>query len=119
MTADLAAANLAITALYAQIGRNVVTAREQRGTIQADLAMAVGLTRSSITNIEAGRQRTPVHILVALSQALGVEFVDLLGTDLPVVASQAVGVDRLLRKLVAARAQLDAVIANLEGKAAL
>jgi transcriptional regulator with XRE-family HTH domain len=112
---DLAAANRAILDLYTLIGRNVVAAREQHGTIQADLAAAVGLTRSSITNIEAGRQRTSVHVLIAIAQALGVELTDLLGPDLPVIASKAAGVDKLRRRLISTRAQLDLVIANLEG----
>lgn len=112
---DLAAANRAILDLYARIGRNVVSAREQHGTIQADLAAAVGLTRSSITNIEAGHQRTPVHVLLSIAQALGVELTDLLGEDLPVIASRAAEVDKLRRRLISTRAQLDVVIANLEG----
>lgn len=39
---------------------------------QQELATAIGLTRTSIANLEAGRQRIPLHILYAIAEALGV-----------------------------------------------
>jgi transcriptional regulator with XRE-family HTH domain len=107
--------DLAVVELYTRIGRNVATVRERRGTRQAELADAVGMSRSSIANTEQGRQRISAHTLVALAQALGVEVADLLGPEAPRPVAGVAGSERLLRRLVSARAQLDTVIANLEG----
>ncbi len=40
---------------------------------QATLAVSVGLSRTSITNIELGRQHVPLHTLYEVASALGVE----------------------------------------------
>lgn len=58
--------------LYSKIGELVRMAREKAGWTQADLAKLSGLTRTSITNLEAGNQRIRVHTLLNIAQALGV-----------------------------------------------
>jgi transcriptional regulator with XRE-family HTH domain len=68
----------AIKALYVDIGSRVRRARKQQGWSQLDLARAVDLTRSSIANFEAGRQRPAVHIVLLIAQALKVPVEDLL-----------------------------------------
>jgi transcriptional regulator with XRE-family HTH domain len=45
---------------------------------QAALAKAVGLSRTSITNIEQGRQPVNIHTLYAMADILGIEVGDLL-----------------------------------------
>jgi transcriptional regulator with XRE-family HTH domain len=62
----------AIRALYAEIGSRVRRVRKRQGLSQVDLAHAVNLTRSSIANLEAGRQRPPVHVALLIAQALDV-----------------------------------------------
>jgi transcriptional regulator with XRE-family HTH domain len=57
-------------------------ARERAGLTQEDLAREVGLTRTSITNIERGRQKLLIHALFAIAQALGVPAVSLLPPSL-------------------------------------
>jgi transcriptional regulator with XRE-family HTH domain len=57
--------------LYRKIGELVRIAREKAGWTQADLAKLSGLTRTSITNLEAGNQRIRVHTLLNIAQALG------------------------------------------------
>lgn len=59
-----------VDALYAHVGRKVREARQRANWTQADLADAVGMTRSSIANLEAGRQRIPVHLLVWIAEIL-------------------------------------------------
>lgn len=84
------------------LGVRVRTLREHRQQTQADLATAVGLSRTSITNLEAGRQgNVPATTLVTLARALGVSVGMLLGEvplpDLPlveVVTTHAVQCDR-------------------------
>lgn len=58
--------------LYAALGERVLTARRQALLSQAQLAERVGLTRTSITNVERGRQQIQVHTLYAIASALGV-----------------------------------------------
>ncbi len=70
---------------YIEIGRRVRTARTS--ITQADLARALDLTRSSVANLEAGRQRIPLHTFLRLAEALGVEPSDLL----PGLASRSTG----------------------------
>lgn len=59
-------------ALYREIGWRIRKERDELGFSQADLAQEIGLTRTSIVNIEAGRQRLPIHMLYAVAHALGV-----------------------------------------------
>jgi transcriptional regulator with XRE-family HTH domain len=56
----------------------VRTARERIGMTQTELAGRLGLSRTSITNIERGRQVVLVHQLLALSVALEISAADLL-----------------------------------------
>ncbi len=56
---------------YIAVGRRIAEARQPRMT-QDDLARAVSLSRTSIINIEKGRQQVLVHTLVSISRALGV-----------------------------------------------
>lgn len=62
----------AIKRLYVEIGSRVRRARRKRGLNQIDLASATNLTRSSIANLEAGRQRPPLHVAVLIAQVLDV-----------------------------------------------
>jgi transcriptional regulator with XRE-family HTH domain len=69
-TADMAAANNTSPTLYEEFGRRLRQAREDAGLTQGQLAEAVGLSRTSITNIESGTQPVALHMLFALSRAL-------------------------------------------------
>lgn len=57
---------------YREIGSRIRIEREELGFSQKELADGVGLTRTSIVNIEAGRQHLPLHTLYAIADALGV-----------------------------------------------
>ena len=72
-----------INALYSEIGRRIQSHRSQRGITQADLAQRVSLTRTSITNIEGGKQSILVHTVYAIASALEVELSDLLPMSTP------------------------------------
>lgn len=58
--------------LYNTIGKRVRLRRERLGLTQEQLADHVGLTRTSISNIEQGRQKILVHMLYNLAEALAV-----------------------------------------------
>ncbi len=52
-----------------------------KGMTQSELATAVGLTRTSITNIEKGRQKLLVHTLLDIALSLDVECARLITFD--------------------------------------
>lgn len=56
--------------IYKDIGSRIRAARLERGLSQAALAEGVGLARTSITNVERGRQRIQVHTLIDIASAL-------------------------------------------------
>jgi transcriptional regulator with XRE-family HTH domain len=67
-----------IDRFYAEVGGLVRKARSDRSVTQEDLGSAVALTRTSITNIEKGRQRLPLHTFAKIAAALGVTVAELL-----------------------------------------
>lgn len=60
-----------------QLGENLKRLRKARGITQADLADAVGYSRTSITNIEKGLQQPDALRVGAICQALKVQVDDL------------------------------------------
>ncbi|HVZ80513.1 MAG TPA: helix-turn-helix transcriptional regulator [bacterium] len=58
--------------LYSQIGKEISKLRQSKNRTQTQLAKAVSLTRTSITNIEKGRQKILVHTLWDLAEELGI-----------------------------------------------
>lgn len=49
-------------AVYRTIGSRVRTVRDGQRPMQARIADLAGLHRTSVTNLEAGRQRRPIHL---------------------------------------------------------
>jgi transcriptional regulator with XRE-family HTH domain len=64
--------------LYSQLGTAIAKNRAKRNMTQEQLASKLHLTRTSITNIERGRQHIQLHVLYRLAESLEVEVVDLL-----------------------------------------
>jgi transcriptional regulator with XRE-family HTH domain len=64
--------------LYAEFGRIIRVARTRASLSQADLGRAVGLSRASVANIEAGRQHVALDQLFDFAQALNYEPIELL-----------------------------------------
>jgi transcriptional regulator with XRE-family HTH domain len=85
------------TTLYALVGKRVRQAREKRGLTQKSLASLLSLTRTSVTNIERGKQKVLVHTLVELAQALHIPLVELLGEFAVVQGSEMPEWDELLK----------------------
>lgn len=59
--------------IYEAVGGNIRRERLVRELNQTELARRVGLSRTSITNLELGRQSILVHQLVSIANALGVD----------------------------------------------
>lgn len=57
--------------LYTEIGERVRSIRKSMGLSQQELADSVGLTRTSITNFEQGRQHISLHSLQAIADRMG------------------------------------------------
>ena len=63
---------------YIAVGGQVRAARESQELSQATLARRIGFTRSSVANLEAGRQRIALHLFILIAKALDVDPVTLL-----------------------------------------
>ncbi len=55
--------------IYKRLGGRIKSIRRHAGLSQADLAKKIGLTRVSVVNIEAGRQRINVHQVQQIARA--------------------------------------------------
>lgn len=64
--------------LYMAVGAAIREARKGAGLTQEVLASAVNVSRTSIVNIESGRQRLPIDLLFDIADVLGVEAASLL-----------------------------------------
>lgn len=64
--------------MFEEIGKRIRHAREATSLRSGDLAQRVGLDRSSIVNIEAGRQKVTIDRLYAIADVLDVPIRDLL-----------------------------------------
>jgi transcriptional regulator with XRE-family HTH domain len=73
--------DVASLAFYKYVGERVRSARIGAGISQAVLAGQVGLTRSSVANLEAARQRTPLHHFVLICRALNADVNDFIPHD--------------------------------------
>lgn len=64
---------MTIEPLYAQLGRRISAARERRGITQEMLGASLTppLTRAAVSNMEGGRQRIMLHVLIDVADALG------------------------------------------------
>jgi len=69
---------LDISTLYQLIGRNINRARVNSELTQEELANLTNISRTSITNIEKGRQKLPIHTLYSIAATLEVDVVSLL-----------------------------------------
>lgn len=69
------------TSLYLTIGQNVREIRHLRHMNQGRLASLIGLNRTSITNLEKGRQRVPLDTLFDIAVVLQIPLSRLLPTD--------------------------------------
>lgn len=61
-----------IEAVYIAVGARIRMIRETLGLSQSDLSKRVELQRTSVVNIEAGRQRILLDDVEKFSRALGV-----------------------------------------------
>jgi transcriptional regulator with XRE-family HTH domain len=69
---------------YRDFGSRLAEARRRAKITQEALSKAVGLSRTSIVNIEKGRQPVQLHLVAKLAMSLGVALAELIpNVDLP------------------------------------
>jgi transcriptional regulator with XRE-family HTH domain len=61
-----------LDAIYAEFGRLVQGHRRRIGLTQGALSQRVGLSRTSITNIERGRQKVLLHQVLLIAESMGI-----------------------------------------------
>lgn len=66
--------------LYKSIGKNIRDARKDAGLNQMELAEILQVERTTITNMETGKQTTSIDRLMKISELLDVPIVELLKT---------------------------------------
>lgn len=64
--------------IYRLVGMQIRKERNKRRLTQEELGSRIKLTRTSITNIEKGRQKVLLHTLFEISQALNAPLEELL-----------------------------------------
>jgi len=67
--------------IYRVFGSRLRDLREEKKVTQEELARRVDLSRTSITNIEKGRQRVMLHQMMDLAEALDASPDDLIGGE--------------------------------------
>ena len=60
-----------IDLVWKRVGARVRALREEEGLTQEQLARRSGIGRTSITNIEVGRQRPPLSTLIRIARVCG------------------------------------------------
>jgi len=87
--------------LYNMIGTTIKQQRRKAEMTQEQLADAVGVLRTSITNIEAGRQKPPLHLLYEVCIALGVEVAAILPANAAVSqpTTRSISIDGVIKEV--------------------
>lgn len=63
---------------YATLGENLRNKRQRLKLTQEDIAWMTRVSRISINNIEAGKQRAPLHFIISICKCLSIELGDVL-----------------------------------------
>lgn len=86
-----------VDAFYELLGERVRQGRRSANFSQADLAERLGLTRASIANLEAGRQRPSTHQTAMLADILGIP-IEKLVPSAPTAIDPSRAADEALRE---------------------
>ncbi|MGA9242345.1 MAG: helix-turn-helix transcriptional regulator [Silvibacterium sp.] len=74
--------------IYREVGRKIRQTRENQHLSQDSLAKRLGISRTSMVNIEAGRQRTPLHVLWQIAELLETKLTLLIPTPEELLAPE-------------------------------
>jgi transcriptional regulator with XRE-family HTH domain len=90
-----------LRSFYRALGTRIKREREQRGWNQERLAADIGVGRTSLTNIEAGRQRVLLHLFLRVAAAFNMNASDLLPTLQPEPVETLADIPKSAREWVA------------------
>ena len=87
--------------IYRGVGRKIRQTRENQHLSQDSLAQQLGISRTSMVNIEAGRQHTPLHVLWQIAELLQTKLILLIPSPEELLAPQNTTVlDREMMKQI-------------------
>jgi transcriptional regulator with XRE-family HTH domain len=87
--------------IYRGVGRKIRQTRLNQNLSQDSLAQRLGISRTSMVNIEAGRQHTPLHVLWQIAELLETKLTLLIPTPEELLAPQnQTGLDREMMKQI-------------------
>ena len=66
-------ANIDEDLFYKEIGTIIRVERKNCSLTQGELSVLLGISRTSITNIERGNQKVPLHMMYAVAMALEID----------------------------------------------
>ena len=69
----------AITTVLAEVGARLKRARAQRGVTLTELAAATGISKSTLSRLEAGQRKPSLELLLPIAQAHQVPLDELVG----------------------------------------
>ena len=107
------AASDAVNAFYAAVGSRIQARRKTAGLNQSELAIAVGLERTSLSNIESGHQRSSLHMFAMIAQVLGVGIADLMPSATLPVGPLRMSSPQIIKQMRQLRDELDRTIGQL------
>ena len=58
------------------VGRRIKTLRLSKGVSQAELAEAIGMSQTNLSNVESGRTASTVQVLIKISRVLNCKLAD-------------------------------------------
>jgi transcriptional regulator with XRE-family HTH domain len=87
--------------IYRGVGRKIRQTRQNQRLSQESLAQRLGISRTSMVNIEAGRQRAPLHVLWQIAELLETKLTLLIPSPEELLAPQSQNVlDREMMKQI-------------------
>jgi transcriptional regulator with XRE-family HTH domain len=109
--------------IYRAVGKRIRDTREQsvKKMSQAKLAKQLDISRASVVNIEAGRQRAPLHLLWEIAEVLDIDLPMLIPRRAELNASKTITeLNNTMRKQIKSEAggnpTLEETLTNIVGK---
>src|SRR5205807_1101281 len=85
-------ADTAIARFYKLLGARIARLRSSARLTQAELAERIGSARTSVTNLERGRQQMPLHQLLRIAEVLQVDLKELIPSRSEVQAQDRISI---------------------------
>lgn len=90
--------NNRVNRLYTALGNRIKEKRESKGISQTDFSSYIGISRSSLVNIEKGRQRTPLHVIYSIAETLGISVLELMPRPVELESASDLSDDEIKQK---------------------